>query len=774
MRTRAPSMLSVLALTGLLAACRQPVRPWMGAGAPPGHAPPGAPGATGPWPGGVQPPNAPAAAPPEHRRDCDGDLQNGPETDVRAADAHCGSCGNACGKGLSCIAGGCRAPQVMSAWDHTVCAVAPRGVQPSLPRRVMCWGEEPGGRAGPAAEPVWIPGTEGAASVALGHSGACAVLATGRLLCWERRADARVVEQAQAGVVDVDLGIARPEIGYVRSDGRLLDIEHASSGDIREVKPTSPLADVRQIAAGSLHACALLSDGTVRCWGKRSFTGAGKGGDGEIKMDAPVQVKGLAGAVRLSASDRHTCALGKDGSVSCWGRANLGGLPGAPTSVVEEEPTAVPGIADAVDVAAGHDHTCVLRASGKVSCWGVSGLVGELGGGPDRRDGLVEVQGISDAVAVVAGDDVSCAYRASGKISCWGTSSRGQLGNGTMGEVLTPKAVPGVSGATQIGAGDGYTCAVVGPGAELSCWGIGQAFWDPRTKLGPPAQVSGITGVARLSAAKEGACAVNEAGKVACFAGKERRPPHGSPPVKGAKRVFYDSKDTGAALLQSGGAALWYRTKTTPVPGLEGAVDLAYHNHLLVNGLCAVLASGKVACVTIDVPFGKKTPAKPSRAVEVGGLGDAMSIAAGQDEYCAVRKSGRVACWEHRALEAATDPDASGAAPLSAADVPGVAGATQVAVSRHAACALLGGGTVMCWGTNHRGQRATGDLSHREQATAVPGLADATAVAMGEGHACALRKGGEVVCWGDNEHLAVGQADPPYAFTPVDVRMPAP
>jgi alpha-tubulin suppressor-like RCC1 family protein len=61
------------------------------------------------------------------------------------------------------------------------------------------------------------------------------------------------------------------------------------------------------LAAGSSHACALLTDGTVRCWGANY---SGQLGDGTTTFTSlPVPVKGLSDVTALVAGDRHSCAV---------------------------------------------------------------------------------------------------------------------------------------------------------------------------------------------------------------------------------------------------------------------------------------------------------------------------------------------------------------------------------------------------------------------------------------------------------------------------------
>jgi alpha-tubulin suppressor-like RCC1 family protein len=85
-----------------------------------------------------------------------------------------------------------------------------------------------------------------------------------------------------------------------------------------------PLNNVMAVAAGGYHTCALLGDGTVRCWGSNY---SGQLGDGTTtQRNTPATVSGLSGATAIAAGEYHTCALLGDGTVRCWGWNNYGQL----------------------------------------------------------------------------------------------------------------------------------------------------------------------------------------------------------------------------------------------------------------------------------------------------------------------------------------------------------------------------------------------------------------------------------------------------------------
>ena len=181
-------------------------------------------------------------------------------------------------------------------------------------------------------------------------------------------------------------------------------------------------------------------------------------------MPSPVAVAGLTGVTQVALGGAHACALLADHTVACWGTY---------LNVSVPVPTVVAGLDGVVAVAAGSMHTCALLAGGTVSCWG-DNFWGQLGTGAmslDPAPAPVPVRDLSGVTAIAAGGDHTCALLADGTVRCWGSDDHGQLGNGSTAELLAvPTAVQGISGATAITAGNLLSCALLGDGT-IRCWG---------------------------------------------------------------------------------------------------------------------------------------------------------------------------------------------------------------------------------------------------------------------------------------------------------------
>src|SRR5436190_20214158 len=154
-----------------------------------------------------------------------------------------------------------------------------------------------------------------------------------------------------------------------------------------------------RLAAGARFSCAIIRGGAVRCWGINDSGQLGYGntrdiGDNETPASvAPVDLGGHK-AVAIAAGFYHACALLDNGRVRCWGQGSAGQLGyGNTNNVGDDETPAAAGPVElggkAVAITAGGFHTCAILDNGRVRCWGLNWR-GELGVGNTNNIGDYE------------------------------------------------------------------------------------------------------------------------------------------------------------------------------------------------------------------------------------------------------------------------------------------------------------------------------------------------------------------------------------------------
>ncbi|MEM6295012.1 MAG: hypothetical protein AAGA54_27315 [Myxococcota bacterium] len=260
-------------------------------------------------------------------------------------------------------------------------------------------------------------------------------------------------------------------------------------------------APIRSISGGLHHTCAVSNAGAVYCWGGNDSGQLGLGhtddwGDEPGEVPEAVSLPDLA--VQVVAGAAHTCALLTDGSVSCWGDGSVGqlglgdgfgGTVGAgamPYPEVSDAPQTQLG-RDAVlrTIAAGDgDHTCVVDVFGGAYCWG-AGDGGRLGTGQIADVGRDDTPFDAGRVGLgqssrrpFAGRTHTCVATLAGRLSCFGDNDAGQLGLGStasIGDDESPTKTPAMLGDVQVLSAaltDASTCALLSD-ATVRCWGSG-------------------------------------------------------------------------------------------------------------------------------------------------------------------------------------------------------------------------------------------------------------------------------------------------------------
>ncbi len=661
--------------------------------------------------------------------DCDGNPSNGCEQRLNGNDNnHCGACGRSC----PCAAGVCQIADIAVGALHA-CARLRDGT-------VRCLGNNTQGALGDGTTavrnaPVSVSGIADAVEIAAGSYHTCARRASGAVVCW---GDNR--------------------------HGQLGDGTDDASG--RRRCPVSGISTATQLSAARLeiHACALLADGTARCWGEG---GNGALGDGaNTHRSSPVAVSGLTTVSQISTGGLLSCAALTDGSGRCWGSPVLLGLTPSPsdrfgrtdlaavyassgdwlcartrtggalcagsntqgqlgdgTTTERAGLAAVTGLTSASELALGTYHACARLADNSVRCWGQWIGVGD--GAAVDRNAPVEVPGLR-ALQVSIANSVSCARTTDGELRCWGARFRGD--GGPRWNEPTPAVAAVPTDAVELALGGAHVCARLRDGT-VRCWGLngsGQLLGDgTQTHSLIPVVVTGLSGVVEVSAKNSHTCARLGDGTVRCW---------------------------GLVLSDRGDGRTTYALLPVPVPGVSGATALSTSGY----GGCALLGGGVARC------WGGN---------EAGQLGDGSTVARtgpvtvtvatsiaqlvhGPQHTCARHSDGTVRCWGNNG--SGQLGNGTSAASLSSVEVSGLRDAVEVSAGNNHVCALLRDGTVRCWGQNDYGQLGDGTTTRRTTPVAVVGLTGVSRIAVGTEHTCALLSAGGVRCWGRGGNGALG------------------
>jgi alpha-tubulin suppressor-like RCC1 family protein len=299
-------------------------------------------------------------------------------------------------------------------------------------RQVRCWGDNGSGQLGngtlqPSGLPVTVLNPAGTgplgnvAQISADGDSSCARLVNGQVRCWGTNL---------FGALGAGSGVAsspRPK-AVVAVAGR------------------APLSGVTQIDTGWNGSCARTRAGRALCWGN-NVNGQLGGGTDDDQSNRPVVVQNasgnapLGGVRRVTAGDAHSCAVLEDGTGRCWGKNEFGQLGGGGT---EPRPRPVAVVAETGNgrlrsisqIATGFDHTCARLANGQVRCWGHNADA-EVGNGTvspsvalptvvrNRRNrgalvGTAQVQ---------ATGSHTCVRLQNGEARCWGWNDFGNLGN---------------------------------------------------------------------------------------------------------------------------------------------------------------------------------------------------------------------------------------------------------------------------------------------------------------------------------------------------------
>ncbi|MBS2031711.1 MAG: tandem-95 repeat protein [Deltaproteobacteria bacterium] len=221
----------------------------------------------------------------------------------------------------------------------------------------------------------------------------------------------------------------------------------------------------RQVAMDDEHACGVQTDGTLWCWGNNdndelgNVSGVGTFGN----ADSPTQSGSDTDWVQVAVGENHSCAVKTSGALYCWGRELDGqlGVPNPNFNLSTPDPQHVGPPDDWAEVAAAGYCTCGLRLDASLYCWGDScggDAPSQVSGGPWVG---VQMDGYKPQI---------CAVKADRSLWCWGDNGFGELGAASPPSSTSPVRVGADNDWVTGAPGDSHTCAMQAD-AGVQCWG---------------------------------------------------------------------------------------------------------------------------------------------------------------------------------------------------------------------------------------------------------------------------------------------------------------
>ncbi|CAE7229411.1 MEP1 [Symbiodinium sp. CCMP2592] len=269
--------------------------------------------------------------------------------------------------------------------------------------------------------------------VAVGVFHTCGVLADRSMKCWGYGQHGRLGFMPDAG-------------GYGNNNNKAGD----APGEMGDFLPTLDFGGepVLDVSAGQEHTCAILQNNSngaqLTCWGSNSYGQLGRGSaiasTANHPLVEPVNLGTGLHAVQVAAGNDHACALLSTGRVKCWGRNDYGQLGSGSTTDVgrlaadmgDNLPAVDLGTSEgaplnAIYIAGGRYHACAILEGGGVKCWGyltdASNSAASIGDGPNEMGDhlpFIDLGVGRTAVEVAGGSRHNCARLDDDTLHCWG------------------------------------------------------------------------------------------------------------------------------------------------------------------------------------------------------------------------------------------------------------------------------------------------------------------------------------------------------------------
>ncbi|WP_088315818.1 fibronectin type III domain-containing protein [Kineosporia sp. R_H_3] len=666
--------------------------------------------------------------------------------------------------------------QDMTEGDNHGCAISTAGA-------LSCWGPNSFGSlgVGDSAQRWEATGVSGGGtwlSVDAGENTTCGIKSDQSLWCWG---------YGGAG-----------EMG----DGT------TTSRDVPNAVPATGVTTWAQVSVGQNHVCARKTDSSLWCWGSGGSGRLGNGGTSN--QSSPVQVTAGTAYSTVSAGYDSTCAVRtSDAAIRCWGNGLYGALGNGATADSSTPVTVSGGLSWATVSVADH-YACGVTTAGSLYCWGYNGY-GNLGDGTttDRTTPVRESTSAttwatagmspasSSAPALMTWQNHTCAVRTTGALYCWGYNGSGQLGDGTTSQRLSPVQAGSSTAWRSVSGGFSTTC---GLRSDQAVWCSGD---DGSAQLGmyynnsagsPTPLIAPATAFTAGATGYHGGCGVRGDGTLWCWGygfygqvGDAATTTRYAPVQAGAASTWRSvSAGTYAVCAVRTDDSLWCwgsttyaqtgvsgasGTITTPTAGPAGSWSSVSVGE---THTCGIKTDGTLWCWgdNLNGQVGDGTTTDRTTPVQVSATGATTwsTVSAGYFSTCGVPATGAAAgklfCWGDNGSGRLGDGTTTQRnAPVQI----GTATWSGVSVGRAHACGVRTTGTLWCWGLGSNGQVGDGTSTNRSAPTQVGSATTWAEVNAAYEFSCARRTDATLWCWGLNNNRMLGNRDTTNLSSPNQV-----
>ncbi|MCK6511982.1 hypothetical protein L6R29_18730 [Myxococcota bacterium] len=673
------------------------------------------------------------------------------------------------------------ATQVVVGVNHT-CAILDDA-------SLRCWGGNDKGQLGygdaisrlsPDTKAVDVGIGRSVKSVGAGDAFTCALLDNDTVKCWGNNDKGQLglgdqVSRNAPNLQPVDVGVGR---------------------------------SAKSLSVGRADVCVLLDDRSVKCWGdnRRGQLGYGDTTD-RNKPPAGLVTFGAGRTVHslFSGFGSHRCALLDDGTARCWGANDTGQL-GNGESGQGKDQSAPPSVAldfgmgrTAKALSVGMNHTCAVLDNQRTVCWGDGGG-GKLGYG-DTNSRIKPSDPIALGQAICGGACVDILASPDHCGGCSAACAANQMCN--VGRC--------VLGVTAVALGNEHSCSL--QSGQLRCWGWNGdgvlGYGDITSRTAPPTAFVDLGAGRTAKALALGAshsCAILDNDTLKCWGGNSdgqlgladaisRKSPPSTPVDLGAGRTAKAlalGASHSCAILDNDTLKCWgwnlfgqlgygdtiQRNSPPPTPVDLGVGRTAKALALGQNYTCAILDNDTLKCwgsnTSGQLGYGDTTirTFPPANPVDLGTGRTAKALAFWDTSSCAILDNDTVKCWGSNTSGQLGYGDTTNrtSPSINPINLGGGQTAKTLAVGKHFACAILRNDTVKCWGANANGELGYGDIINRTAPPANPvdlgAGRTAKALDVGKSYACVILDNHSLKCWGVNPHGQLGYGDTIYRSAP--------